>query len=68
MWLILSSLNVYLTIARVSVALFPRFSQNLTLFLCRILLEITSGEIHDSKQRYVKKNHHVDPAALNVIH
>jgi hypothetical protein len=29
--------------ARVSVALFSRFAQNLTLFLCRILHEIASG-------------------------
>jgi hypothetical protein len=34
--LLLSYPNACLIIARVSVALFPRFSQNLMLFLCRI--------------------------------
>jgi hypothetical protein len=38
-----------LIIVRVSAARFPRFAQNLTLFLCRVHSEIASGEIHDSK-------------------
>jgi hypothetical protein len=42
--LMLSSLNSYLIIARVSIALFPRFAQNLTLFLCLIYREIASGQ------------------------
>jgi hypothetical protein len=44
---VLSSPNACLIIARVSVALFTRFAQNLMLILCRIHREITSGEILD---------------------
>jgi hypothetical protein len=36
-------------IARVSVALFARFAQNLMLLLCRMHCEIASGQIQDSK-------------------
>jgi hypothetical protein len=46
--------NAYLIIAKVSVAPFPRFAQNLMLFLCRIHREIASGQIHDSKQKDVE--------------
>jgi hypothetical protein len=42
----LSSPNACLINARVSVAYFSRFAQNLMLFLCWILWEITSGQIH----------------------
>jgi hypothetical protein len=47
--LMLSSPNAYLVIGRVSVAFFPRFAQNLMLFLYRIHREIASGQIHDYK-------------------
>jgi hypothetical protein len=47
--LMLSSPNACLIIASVSVALSPRFAQNLTLFLCWIHREITLGQKHDSK-------------------
>jgi hypothetical protein len=43
-----SSPNACLIIARVSVELFSRITQNLTLFICRIHREIASGQIHDS--------------------
>jgi hypothetical protein len=66
-WLMLSSLNAYLIIARVSVALFPRFAQNFMLFLCRIHHEISSRQVHDSKWKDIK-NYHVHPAACNLIH
>jgi hypothetical protein len=36
----LSSPNAYLAIARVFVALFSRFAQNFTMFLCPILHEL----------------------------
>jgi hypothetical protein len=45
--LILFPPNACLIIVRVSIALFPRFAQNLMLFLCRIHNENTSGQIHD---------------------
>jgi hypothetical protein len=45
----LSSPNACLITVKVSVALFPRFAQNLMLFLCRIHREIVSGQIHESK-------------------
>jgi hypothetical protein len=35
-------------------SLFPRFSQNLILFLCQIHHEITWGQIHNSKQKDIK--------------
>jgi ABC-type dipeptide/oligopeptide/nickel transport system permease subunit len=47
--LMLSSLNAFLINSRVSVALFPRFAQNLMLFLCQIHHEITSGQIHSAE-------------------
>jgi hypothetical protein len=46
--LILSSLKACLIIARASVALLCRFTESLMPFLCRIHLEIASGQIHDS--------------------
>jgi hypothetical protein len=51
----LSSLNAWLIIAGgliiagVFVAVFPRFAQNLMLFLCRIHHNIASGQINDTK-------------------
>jgi hypothetical protein len=44
-----------LFISRISVALFPRFSLNLT-FFCRIRSEIASGQIQDSKIKDAKIN------------
>jgi hypothetical protein len=41
--------NTCLIISRVSAAMFPRFSQNLTHTRCRIHLEIAPGQIHGSK-------------------
>jgi hypothetical protein len=41
-WLMLSSPNACLIIARVSVALFPRLAQKLKLFLCQIHRKIAS--------------------------
>jgi hypothetical protein len=52
-----SSSNACLIIANVSVALFPRFAQNLVLFLCRTHREIASGQINDSKNKDVKNEH-----------
>jgi hypothetical protein len=46
--------KVCLIITRVSVALLPRFVQNLILLLCRNYREIASGHIHDSKWKDVK--------------
>jgi hypothetical protein len=60
----LSSLNACLIIARVSVALFPRFSQNLMLFLCRIHRKIASGQIHDSKEKDVKISTSTQPREM----
>jgi hypothetical protein len=40
--------NACLIIAMFSVALFPRFAQNLVLLFRRIHREIASGQIHDS--------------------
>jgi hypothetical protein len=53
--LMLPSPNACLIIAKVSVALFSNFVQNLMLFLCRIRQEIASGRIHDFEEKYVKK-------------
>jgi hypothetical protein len=39
----------HLSIARVFVALFPRFAQHLMHTRCRIHRKIESGQIHDSK-------------------
>jgi hypothetical protein len=47
-WSMLSSLNACPIIARVSVTLFPRFTQNLKHTRCRIH-HIASGQTHDSK-------------------
>jgi hypothetical protein len=47
--LMLSFPKTCLIIARVSVTLFPRFAQNLMLFLCWVHCEIASGQMHDSK-------------------
>jgi hypothetical protein len=47
--LMLSSPNACLIVARISIALFLRFAQNLMLFLCRIHREIASSQIHNSK-------------------
>jgi hypothetical protein len=44
-----SSLNTCLINVKVLFALFPKFSQNLKTFLCRIHREIASGQLHDSK-------------------
>jgi hypothetical protein len=41
--------NACLTIAGVSVALFPRWAHNLMLFHCLIHGEISSGQTHDCK-------------------
>jgi hypothetical protein len=49
-----SSLERSSNIASASVALFPRFSQNLMLFLCQINREIASGQMHDPQQKDVK--------------
>jgi hypothetical protein len=65
--LMLSTLNSSLIIFRVSVALSPIFVQNSMLVLCRIHREMTSGQIHDCKENYVK-NEHVHPAAWNFKH
>jgi hypothetical protein len=65
--LTLSSPNACVIIAKVSVALFPRFAQNLMPFLCRIHREIASSQMHDSKYKYVKKSAH-HPAAWNYVH
>jgi hypothetical protein len=54
--LMFSSPNACLITARASVAPFPRFTQNLMLFLCRIRRKIASGQIHDYKYRDVKKS------------
>jgi hypothetical protein len=45
----LSSSNVCVIIARVSISFLTRFAQNLILFLCWIHSEIVSGQIQDSK-------------------
>jgi hypothetical protein len=47
--LMLSPPDACLITARVSIALFPSFTQNSIPFLCRIHREIASGQIHDSK-------------------
>jgi hypothetical protein len=47
--LLLSSSNACLIISKISVPLFLTFAQNLTLFLCLIHREISSGQIHGSK-------------------
>jgi hypothetical protein len=47
--LMISSPNACLIIARVSVALLPKFAHNFMLFLCRLHREIVSGLIHGSK-------------------
>jgi hypothetical protein len=52
--LLLSSLNAYLIISRVYVALFQSFAKHLMLFLCWIHREIASGQIPDSKYKDVK--------------
>jgi hypothetical protein len=51
----LFSPNACLIIARVSVSLILTFLQNFMLFLCRINLEIASGQTHDSKESDVDK-------------
>jgi hypothetical protein len=44
-----STAHACLIIERVPVELFPRFTQNLMLFLCRIHCEIVSDQTHDYK-------------------
>jgi hypothetical protein len=44
-----SSPKACLIIARVSIALFPRLTHSLMLFLCQVRREIASGQIHNSK-------------------
>jgi hypothetical protein len=51
--LMLSSPNACLIIARVSVALFPRFAQNLMLFHCDSS-QTALDQVHDSKRKDVK--------------
>jgi hypothetical protein len=53
----LSSPSACIIIARISVALFPRFAQNLMLLLCRFLREIASGQIHNSNKRSEDQHH-----------
>jgi hypothetical protein len=60
--LMLTSLNTYLMIARVSIALLPRFAQTLMLFLCHIHREIAR------LKRRERNNQHVHPAARNFEH
>jgi hypothetical protein len=48
-WLTLSSLNACKIIARVCVTIFPRFAQNLMLFVCRTHRKIAIRPDKDSK-------------------
>jgi hypothetical protein len=57
-----SSPNACLIIAKISVPCLPRFAQSLVLFLCRILREILSGQIHNSTKKG-RTNQQVHPAA-----
>jgi hypothetical protein len=59
--------NACLIIARVTVSLFPKFVQNLMLFLCRIRSVIASGQMNDSKGKYVK-NQYLYTAAWMFVH
>jgi hypothetical protein len=52
--LMLSSPNACLFIARVSVALSPRFAQHTMLFLCRIHLKLAAGQVQNLKQKDIK--------------
>jgi hypothetical protein len=66
-WLMLSSLNACLILARVPVPLVPRFAWNLMHTCCWIHREITSSQIHNFKWMYIKYQH-ILPVALNCIH
>jgi hypothetical protein len=55
-----------LMIAKVSIALFPRFAQHLMHTPCSIV-EIPSGQIRDSKWKVVK-NQHIHPTESNFVH
>jgi hypothetical protein len=63
----LSSPKACVVIARVSVAIFPRFEQNLMLFPFRIHRQIASGQICDSTQKNIK-NQNVPAAAWKYVH
>jgi hypothetical protein len=62
----LYSPNACLIIDTVSVAHFPRFAQNLMLFLCRIHCEVASGQPDILLQIRGRKNQHDHPHAWNL--
>ena len=58
------------SLLRVSVALFPRLSQNLMHTRCSFpwsIVKIATGHLHDSKQMHVKTAH-IHPATCNLAH
>jgi hypothetical protein len=60
--------NACIIIARITIAIFPRFSQNLVLFLFFSNTSRIRTRPDTRLQIRVRKSQHVHPAAWNVVH